>query len=38
VPEGKVFLLGDGRLDSADSRNWGFADLNQVQGFVWRLR
>ncbi len=34
VPEGKVFLLGDNRLDSIDSRVFGPLDEDAVQGTI----
>ena len=34
VPEGHVFVLGDNRSASADSRNWGFVPLDHVIGKV----
>lgn len=34
VPEGKLFVLGDNRLGSNDSRQFGFIDVDQVVGKV----
>lgn len=32
VPVGKLFVLGDSRERSIDSRVWGFVDVNDVRG------
>lgn len=34
VPEGKIFVLGDNRSHSTDSRNYGFVDQKEVKGKV----
>ena len=34
VPEGNVFLLGDYRIESEDSRDFGPVPMNQVEGKV----
>ena len=32
VPEGHVFMMGDNRENSSDSRMWGFLDINMIRG------
>ena len=35
VPEGTVFLMGDNRPDSTDSRRFGCIPMEKIESKVW---
>jgi signal peptidase I len=35
IPEGKLFVLGDNRLNSNDSRSFGMVSMDEVLGRAW---
>ena len=37
IPPGKLFVMGDNRYNSADSRYWGFVESETVKGKAWLI-